>query len=238
MKLHRFNAEGEKQFELYLAQLRGQPNLAPPLFLLTDPSCTDEFPWEIAQFECEAASRFVAAKYLYELLSETNIAHIDRDRGLWAWLSLFYFDQLCPMKKDGGRKAGELARLIPVIGNFQRYYRHLLLGPYMIFRAHADDPERAMAVLATPLHAPGEVVAQIASRHDLVTNPSVMKVASELYVDQATGKIKKQATARAGSPRRFADVLNQFDLTYDLYSIPNDHLNKLLPREFDRLRAV
>ena len=75
------------------------------------------------------------------------------------------------------RKPGALARHIPEPGNFQRYYRHLLAGPYRIYRAHRDDPQRALALLCQPLDSPGDVVEQLASRQELVTNRGIMELA-------------------------------------------------------------
>jgi hypothetical protein len=182
-------------------------------------------------------TRLEAAKYLDQLLSVAKIPQVERDAGLWAWLTLFYFDQLSPPRKGGIRKTGELARYVPALGNFQRFYRHLLLGPYLILRAHADELHRAAAVLATAPNAPGDVVEQFASRQELITNRAVMSVVTKLYVDPASSKLKRGSGSKGGgSPRRFADVLNQFDLTYDLYAVGEPQLLALLPSEFDRFR--
>jgi hypothetical protein len=74
-------------------------------------------------------------------------------------------------KQIGGhRKPGERARHIPDATNFLRYYRHLLAGPWRTYRTHRDDPGRARVVLCQPLHTPGDLVEQLASRQELVTN--------------------------------------------------------------------
>src|ERR1035437_4440629 len=62
----------------------------------------------------------------------SDIPGFDRDRGLWAWLALYLFDQLCPERKDGSRKPGERARWIPELDNAFRYYRHLVAGPFLV----------------------------------------------------------------------------------------------------------
>jgi hypothetical protein len=130
-----------------------------------------------------------------------------------------------------------LVRWIPEVNNFQRYYRHLLAGPYRIFRAHRDDPERALALLCGPLDKPGDIVEQLASRQEIVTNKAIMLGATRLYIDPATRKPRRGAGGRSGgSPRRLADVLKQFDVTWDLYAMTADNLLGLLPSEFDRFR--
>ena len=149
------------------------------------------------------SNRFAAGEYLYRFLRDSKIANLDEDRGLWAWLSAFYFDQLCP----DGTNPGKVYRWVPAT-SFRNYYRHLLAGPYFIYRAHRDNPQHAMAVLATPLHRPGDIVEQLASRQELVTNHSVMEAATMLYIGE-DGLPKPGAAGRGGgSARRLADVLN------------------------------
>ena len=75
-----------------------------------------------------------AAEYLYVLFSQDGASGLDRIPEVWAWLSAFYFEQLCPARKDGTRRPGEEARWIP-IGTAFRYYRHLLAGPYLIYKS-------------------------------------------------------------------------------------------------------
>jgi len=182
-------------------------------------------------------SRFEAARYLNELLGGSGHPGIEVDVELWAWLSWFFFDQLCPAGRDGKRHPGESARWIPDTGNFRRYYRHLLAGPYRIYRAHRDKPERALAVLVSPPHQPGDLVEQLASRQELVTNPAVMEAATALYVDLEGKKVKRGSGGRGpGSPRRLATVLKQFDVTWDLYAMDSARLLTVLPKEFEKFR--
>jgi hypothetical protein len=235
MKLSRLNEHGIQQFSLYLDQLKLAPSTPPPTWLLAD-GATSNTVSHVEVQERTFASRYAASHYLDGLITSASLEAAERDVGLWAWLSLFYFDQVCPIK-DGVRKPGEQARHVPDVQNFQRYYRHLLLGPVAIYRAHIDDPDRARGVLMTRVNAPGDVVEQLASRQELITNHSVMKVVTSLYFDVSTGTPKKGSGGKAdGSPRRLADIINQYDLTYDLYSLSADGLLSLLPKEFDRFR--
>lgn len=64
-----------------------------------------------------------------------------------------------------------------------------------------------------------------------------MRVATDLYVDPSTGKAKSGAGGKGpGSARRLADMVNQLDLTWDLYAMFPKGLLTLLPKEFDRFR--
>jgi hypothetical protein len=162
------------------------------------------------------------------------LTNIESDQGLWTWLSLFYFDELYPPAARVRRKPGERARWI-LNTSGRRYYRHLLAGPFLIYKSHRDNPDRAMVLLCGPLADPGEIVAQIASRQEIVTNRGLMEAAKMLYYDSSNRKPKRGAASKTkGAARRFADVMNQFDVTWDLYSLEAADVIRLLPDEFSR----
>lgn len=237
MNLGKLTDTGVDLFADYLVQARRGDVVDPPRQLLSDPSCStvlcDESELDP---EREFPTRLEAAKYLDGVLARLPPGE-DRDVGMWAWLSLLYFNQVCPLGPGGRRKIGEQARYIPAPNAFQRFYRHLLLGPLLIYRAHRECPAAAGSVLASPVSSPGDIVEQLASRQELVSNPTVMGVATTLYVD-VQGALKRGAGGKgAGSPRRLVDIVNQYDLTYDLYAMSSEDLHALLPSEFDRFKA-
>jgi hypothetical protein len=239
MKLRRLTSNGIRQFESWLGNLKADPTLEPPVRLLADQSTTEPFHPAVDIEGKVFASRFDAAAYLAAKLDAPGIIAPERDVGLWAWLALFYFNQLCPKRSDDRRKVGEAARYVPATNNFQRLYRHLLLGPFTIYRAHRDDPERARGVLASGVDSPGDIVEQLASIQELITNKTVMQSVTLLYYDYLKGSLKRGSGGKAaGSPRRLATVLNQFDLTYDLPSTDSADLLAMLPPEFDRFKAT
>jgi hypothetical protein len=62
-----------------------------------------------------------------------------------------------------------------------------------------------------------------------------MELATALYIDQESQRPKKGAAGRGpGSARRLADILNQFDLTWDLYAMHIAAMLKMMPKEFNR----
>lgn len=153
---------------------------------------------------------------------------------VWSWLAMRLLDILAPVG-DKGRTVREDARYLLQAGDYRKTYRHLLAGPYFLFRAHADNPLAVRGLLATAPDAPGEVYEQLASRKFLVTSRAVVTVATELYLDPASGKLRRGAGgAGAGSARRLSDVLQQFDKTYDMQSMAPEVLSGLLPQEFRR----
>ena len=238
MKLRRLNAEGLRLFAEYLDALKATPSLPLPVTLLTD-DATSEQASSVEIARQTWGSRFGAAKWLYETLEPARLSDVARDAGLWAWLSLLHFDEVCPPDGRGHRKPGEPARHIPQVTNFQRYYRHLLAGPWRIYRTHRDDPVRALVVLCQPLHTPGDLVEQLASRQELVTNRAFLAAATTLYVDPQTRLPKRGGGGKSrGTSRRLADVCNQFDVTWDLYAMEADELLARLPKEFQRFQPT
>ena len=112
-------------------------------------------------------------------------------------------------------------------------------GPYRIYRAHRLNPDNALILLGGPFGSHGEVVEQFASRLEIVTNRGLIESVTTLYWDTKGKKLRRGAGGKdAGSARRLADVLLQFDVTWDLYSLSADGLLGLLPREFDRFRPA
>ena len=106
-------------------------------------------------------------------------------------------------------------------------------------RTHRDTPERALAVLCQPLHKPGDIVEQLASRQELVTNRAFIAAATRLYVDSTTQQPRSGSGGKSrGAPRRLADFCNQLDVTWDLYAMEADELIDKLPKEFDRFRKA
>jgi len=240
MKMKRLNELGIDRFTNFLDSLTGEDPLPYPQDLLTDSAMTEEIVPSIEIEQRNFGSRYAAAEYLFNRFKNSGLTEIERDIGLWAWLSLYYFTELCPANAKGRRQPGELARWIPETGVWRRYYRHLLAGPYRIFCAHSDRPDRVMLVLCGPLHQPGDIVEQIASRQETITNGGIMEAASNLYFDRSLKKPRRGAATKEGKGtiRRFIDILNQFDVTWDLYSLDAGDVMQLLPDEFSRFRKA
>ncbi len=232
MKLRRFNASGINRFDEFRASYTSDTKEL--LAILDDPNFTDDVSATLHVEFHQFATRFAASEYMYNLLDGAGLVGLDADRGIWAWLSAYYFPLLCP----SGSPHKAQNRWVPTEG-YLDYYRHLLRGPYQIYRAHRDNPRRAMAVLATPLHRPGDLVEQLASRQHVVTSNAAMQVATRLYIGQGDHPKPGSGTQGPGGPGRFGVVVGQLDLTWDLSS-PNmtaDKLLELLPAEFDRFKS-
>lgn len=235
MKVRRLTTNGIEQFTRFLDSLNTPTPQDVPTWVLDSDETSGALEADIDVLSMTFSNRFVLAQYLDSKIADSGLKSVERDAALWAWFTLFYFDQLCPLQADGKRKPGERARYILAVGDYRKYYRHLAAGPYSIYRAHRDDPSRVLAVLAGPVDKPGDIAEQLASRQEIVTNKAAMALATTLYVDPAIQKPKKGAAGRGGgSARRFADILNQFDLTWDLYAMQVAAMRQMMPAEFRR----
>ncbi len=187
-----------------------------------------------------SSTRLQVAELLVDLLEPLEGLQgyrVDHDRGLWSWLSALWLPALAP------GEAGELnllhqERYIPDF-DYRKYYRHLLIGPYLIGRAYKSDLDAVMAVLATLVSKPGEVVAQLTAQPDLVRSPSIMRAATSLYFDPSTGGIRAGAGGKdtPGTARRLVTALQQLELTWDVHPMDPEQLLDLLPDEFQPFRS-
>jgi hypothetical protein len=231
------NRIGMDRFRSYLAELRKGVVAAPPMELLEDTAYTQELPVDVAVDERSFTDRLAAARHLNGRLKPLGNEITDRDPGLWAWLSLFYFDQLCLASADGTHRPGQNYRHIPEFG-YRHRYRHLLFGPFQVYRRHGA---LAALLLAGPLHSESGIYHEIVSRQDLIANKGVLQAAAMLYLDPRRIRPKPGAQGshrHPGTVRRFVRVLQQLDVTYDIYGLTGMQILGLLPQEFDAWRPV
>lgn len=183
-------------------------------------------------------TRLDAARRIDDLLSplpSTLRLELESDPGFWGWLSLFYFDSVCPARR-GSRDPGHPSRHV-IDQGARNKYRHLLASPYTIYSTFRPAYQLAMAALYTPVHSPGELAEQITGSQHLIPIRSVVEAYTLLYFDTSTGSNKWGAGGDGkGSARRFSPVLNQFDRTFDLGSMSTVQILDLLPAEFDRFK--
>lgn len=239
MRLRVLTPEGHAQMQEWLIGLKQTRIGAVPDALLRGHATSIEPPNAPTIHHQQFGSRLSFAAWVAKVLETPGLAPLAREQGFWSWLTLFLFDEVCP-KGDGERRAvGELGRYIPQMDTWNRYYRHLLLGPYLIYKAYEAEPMRAMTLLIQPLSKPGELVAQIAGRQELVRNGALLDLLVRMYLNRTSGGLKRGVGGKsAGSARHLGRVLQQFDLTYDLLSMNDQAIAALLPEGFRKFLAT
>src|ERR1051326_6973362 len=219
-----FTTAGLNEFSSWL---RAGANGNVPRDLLADPVFSKVMLETELLREKDFQNRFQFGAHLSLLLLSLSSREISFDRGLWAWLAAWYFDQLCPLNTDGSRKLREENAYIP--SETRIYYRHLVRTPWYLVNTHG---EAAKFLLLSPLNEQSYLLDQLAARQFIIASPTLIAAAKMLYTDPLTGRPRRGAGAKgAGSPRRLAIVANQLSLTFDIRAMPVEKFMDLLPIE-------
>jgi len=236
LELRKFTDKGVETFRTYLDNLRIGSTAAPPYDLLVNPETSRPFKrgGRIAQRVFE--TRLDLARYLAEAMTGIEAVNIENDVELWSWISLFYFEQVCPPDPLGNRKPGRDYRHILEPG-YPNGHRHLIGGAYLVYTVYGLGDEISHLLLHTPLHIESKFNHEFVVRQSLITNKGIMEAAFRLYFDPSLKKPKRGAQLKKGAPGtlyRFIDVIQQLDLNFDLYSMTGNEIISILPAEFDR----
>jgi hypothetical protein len=231
--LRRLNETGIAQFSEYLS---GGATGVPPQHLLNHPDTSEPLAATIKLVQRTYTNRYELGRDLTMWLGSLDAAEISNDRGLWTWLALYLFDQLCPCGTDSKRKLDKQYRYI-LSSDYRHYYRHLVRTPWQLCRDHGQNSR--FLLLATndgvdPLRRHGDILEQLGGTQSIIRSRPVIAEASRLYSDPLSGRPRKGAAGKGGgSIRRFARVLRQLDLTFDPQLMPPGGLCAVLPVEFD-----
>lgn len=241
MELRKFTDKGLEQFRGYLHELSEGSAATPPLHLLTDPEFSKPMRGIVQLEHAQFASRLDLARNLdqtFEGLPERP-DKLMNDIHLWSWMSLFYFDQVCPSNDKGKRKPGRDYRHIPEPG-YPNGHRHLMMGAYLVYTVYGWGDELSKLLLQTALSVESHFHHQIATRQSFITNRGIMEALHILYYDSLRNKPKRgpiMNKSAPGSLYRFVGVIQQLDVTYDLYSMSGPEIVSLLPAEFNHWKA-
>jgi hypothetical protein len=165
--LRRLNETGIAQFAEYLQQ--GATG-APPLHLLSHPDTSEPLAVTAKLVQRDYLNRYEFGRDLAMRLGSLDPSTISNDRGLWTWLALFLFDQLCPPAPDGKRKLDKQYRYI-LSSDYRHYYRHLVRTPWQLSRDHG--PNSRFLLLATndgaaPLRRRGDILEQLGGTQSII----------------------------------------------------------------------
>jgi hypothetical protein len=230
--LRRLNETGIAQFAEYLNEGAVGER---PLHLLNHPDTSEPLVVSIKLGTRDYSNRYEFGRDLTMRLSSLDPATISNDRGLWTWLALYLFEQLCPRGPEGKRKLDKQYRYI-LSSDYRHYYRHLVRTPWQLSRDHG--PNSRFLLLATndgadPLRRHGDILEQLGGTQSIIRSRPVIAEASRLYADPLSGRPKKGVAGKGGgSIRRFARVLRQLDMTFDPEFMPPGGLTAILPAEF------
>lgn len=235
MRLRQFNKSGIEAFRRFLAACRENPKEQVPTDLLESEKHTLSVPVKIHVEYREFSTRRDAAEYFTDVLSPLSPDAVRKNEGMWTWLSLFYFRQICP-SGPGIRKVRNDYTYIYMPGESRYFYRHLLFVAWYIKQL---APKHNRLFLETPVSRLDRFTEEVTKRLYLTRIPSLFELLDRLYWDAATRSPVKgmvsPRTVRAGDLiHRLPIRIRQLEKTYDLQSLDADHLLEILGDEFQQ----
>lgn len=107
----------------------------------------------------------------------------------------------------------------------------MLSGPFHLIRQYG---KLARFLLTNPVNKENRLYHQICVRQNFVSNPAIMEAAQVLYCSPRTGGLKPGSVSitEPGGGYRFITIIQQLELTYDLFSMSAEQILSLLPKEF------
>jgi hypothetical protein len=178
-------------------------------------------------------TRRAAAVYLCDTLAPLPEEKVAMNGGLWTWLTLFFFDEVCPAS-DGWRYVKNDYHYIFEPKSARHSYRHLL---FIAWRALKLAPEHNRLFLNGSVATLDHVTKEVMQRLYLTRIPCIFEVLDRLYWDNHRGRarpgITDPKTVKPGDlVHRFPVRMRQLEMTYDLFSLTADQLIGLLGDEF------
>ena len=240
-----FTEHGQQIFHKYLEELATDSSLKPPFEILNDPICSynlniarltekrTERTIEIRSFE----NKYDFAQYIKPIISD--LSGIEKNSPFWNWLTLAYFDSVCPVE-EGHRKKLRNSFYIHD-GDYRSVLKHHLAGTYLLYNKHGS---LAKALLLDKMNKLSYFREHLISRKNFINCKPLLEVMNKLYFDDGNNLLKKGVTKRiknrkgkmipnAGTHRRLLHFEKRLERNYDFYSMTSDQILSILPNEFD-----
>ncbi len=233
IRLRSLTDKGIEEFENYIQRLKLGVAEEPPIKSLSRFPFSKEFDLPLEIDVRPFSTRLEMAEYLSDRFALVARNSLVGQNGLWSWLALLLFNQLCPVSDDGHRDIRQTARYV-CSSDYRHYYRHYIAASWDIFYLYGQNYSKVF--LACPLNIHNDFIEQLASRQDIITIKGLIEAVDKLYwKGNGSGRPKRNATNRKvpGSLRRLISIVDQLRLTYDLHAMQGDYILSLLPKEFD-----
>lgn len=233
MIIRKLNEHGLDEFSQFINSLRQGARQNTPIGLLTSEASSEPLSISLELDNNKTfTNRYELGVYLTEKFDVVNIQPLIGDNGFWSALALLWFDQLCPEKPDGSRKPSMVYNYV-MSNNYNHRPRHAIFTTWLLVDRYKED---ARFLLSKELSVRGELIEQIMARQYYMGCEGVIRTASKLYYDTDRKTFKRGAAGRSspGCVARFINWLQQLEVNYDLFSMSDNDLFGLMPKEFDR----
>jgi len=131
MELRRFNPKGVDTFREALSVCRDNPEADIPAEMLTSNDLTTLVAPDLHVEPVSFKTKRDAAVYFHKKFVDLPKQTLLEDSGLWSWLSLFYFEVVCP-RLNGLRKIRNDYTYVYEAKSMRHFYRHLLFVSWRI----------------------------------------------------------------------------------------------------------
>lgn len=242
--LRRFSEQGIQEFENLVVSFRASRKIDDTLlFSLVFSDNFTNFIEDFGEIDMSLdVNKFQFAKSISEILNLPVNKVLDRDKGLWTWISALMLKKLVTInEKTQEAKFGNDNALYVYDHSWKRYYRHLIAFPCLVFSTLGEN---GRVFLRGKISERGEIVEQLASVQEVQRNPGVIEAITILYYDPIKDDVVRGAASKpnenkdiGGQARRLREVLGQFALTFDLNAMSGPDIVNLLPKEFDRWKV-
>lgn len=239
MRLRQFKKSGIEAFRRFLASCRENPKEPVPIDLLESDEHTTLIEPVIEVESQNFTIKRDAAEYLHKELSALAPDEVRRCPGLWTWLSLMYFNEVCPASSVS-RKVRNDYTYIFVPDSMRETYRHILFICWNVLHL---SPDHNRLFLHSKISQLDKYTAEVFKRLYLTRIPCIFEVLDRLYWDDESGKpvtgIVAPRNIRPGNlMHRLPTRIRQLEETYDLQSLDADQLLEILGDEFQQRAAT
>ena len=236
MLLRCLNERGVAKFAAGLEAMRRDPFVEPRRELLEDAQYTDPFPLGAVEVEPRGfANRREFARYIDGRIEAAGIGHDVDVPGMWEWLTLFHWSEVCGTLAEGGWDVRDDVRYVVDRQAMYRSYRHLLREPYVMHRMYrGTEGDVADVVLCQPLNELGDIVENICNRGRLKSSLGAMRAARKLFYDDESDQ-SYPSTRGAGGFRDFCKFVQNLPAEFDVAEASEYTLLSMLPAAFDSL---
>jgi hypothetical protein len=229
--------EGEESFREFLSKVRENHSIEKP-DLNKEPFSKEFLPEIIINDGVTFKTKQELAEYLKKVFETSGVKREDviGNKGLWTWLAYIWFEQITNNRKNILKRNEHYICTSP--SNYRRYYIHLIAPPYIIYSLYGL-PLSKLFVYNPPWEI-NDFTERVAANQFLISHKNIIEAIYRLYFDESRGRPKPGAVSGdvEGSIRRFIKVIQQFEFTYDIYSMSSDQIIDLLPQEFNRWKNL
>lgn len=238
MIARKFNHIGITAFRDFLTACRENTTTPVPTRLLEDHSLTEPLPMAVEVTPRPLATKADAARYLAGILEPMPQHDVAENAGLWTWLTLYFFDEVCP-EQGGRRSVKNDYHYVFEPKNPRHFYRHLL---FISWRVLVVAPVHNRLFTSSSLSILDKMTTEVMKRLFLTRIPCIFEVLDRLYWDEVRGKPRAGMVGQQVRPgdlmHRFPLRIRQLEKTYDLLSLSADQLTELLGDEFRQQEIV